>query len=147
MALLWTIVANCRKEIRKVIMTIQPAGTKQGKFDPHKTSSGKLVETIEKTRKFDVISKGDPVQTKSWGTTANQRDVILSIVIGYNTDENDNELAQSDFLSIQYNLHSFDNSLIAGLHAFRVEDPEWKELEDFRYLIIPVVARVTTTNQ
>lgn len=142
------VVANCRKAIRKQIYTVSEAGALPGKWHAHKTRNGSLMNEIESVRNFDVISSGEWPATVSWGTSSNDRDVKLNIVIGYGTNEDWNELAQSDFLSIRHLLHNFDISTVSGLNYFTMEEPyEWKEDDDFRYLIIPVVARITTTNQ
>jgi hypothetical protein len=147
MAYLWQAVEEIRKAIRKEIYSVTPAGSLDGKFSAHKTHVGSLVTTVEKPRKFDVVSSGVSPETVSWGTTSNDREAEIKIVIGYGVNENWNELAQSDYLSIVYKLHNYDSSLISGLNFFRVDAYDWVENDDFRYMIIPVIARITTTNQ
>ncbi len=147
MALMWSVVSDCIKQIRKAILQdVDPAGTKGGKWKPHKNSNGEsLLLTGETSRLFDVISAGLSPETITFGTSADDDKVIINIVIGYSVKEEYNHLAQSDYRAIRYQLHNIDVSAVTGLHYYEVQPFEWQANDDFRYLIIPVVAQIQTT--
>jgi len=142
---MFKIIQDCRHQIaQEILKNVVPAG-KGSKWKKHNTNVGDVMNASQRTRLFDVVSSGESFDTNAWGTSTDDHYVKILIVIGYSTQQDFNECAQSDFDAIKYRLHNIDVSAVTGLNFYKVEGYQWKESEDFRYMIIPVATLITAS--
>ena len=143
MASVYTILTGCRKFIRKQIYKARASGG--GKKWQAWSGDTSMLDIASRMRVFDVVTSEDPPTLVMVHASDTDYDVVLNVIVCYNLNENHVEIGLSDYDAIAYRLRT-QAQTITGLNYFRIMEATWSKTEDFRYMIIPIITRITATH-
>lgn len=145
MARLHTVIDGCIKQIRQAVYAVTPAALDGmgRKWHAHNREAGPILKAGESVRLFDVACADEFKSPVVFGSTVNDYEQTIKIVICYGLNEDYNPLIAADYDAIMYSLHNINVGAVTGLNFYIVGDPTVETFEDARFLSIPVICRIS----
>ena len=147
MAKLHNILHDCRDHVRKIIYAIEPAaiGELGERWHAHNTDAGKVTDSAQGVRVFDVVPVDDMIDKINEGSNTWDYEVPFRLSICYGENENYNMLIISDYASISHALHNANVGMVSGLNFYLVTGKQTVEMDGKRFSVINFLARVSAT--